>query len=134
MAARILVIEDNPSLLALYNDLFQDEGYNVFLQSTPQLDLSTIAEVAPDLIVLDLLFDGDLTGWETLQALKRQASTAAIPVVICSAATKSIDDLQASFATMGAHFLNKPFDLQTLVDVVQHLLDNDAALTQPLVP
>jgi DNA-binding response OmpR family regulator len=124
MATRILVIEDNLPLLALYKDLFQDEGYEVVLQSTPQLDLAQIAEIAPDLIVLDLLFDGDLRGWETLQALKLQAATAAIPVVICSAATKSIDDLQASFTTMGAHFLNKPFDLETLLDVVQRLLNN----------
>jgi two-component system, chemotaxis family, response regulator PixH len=132
MAARILVIEDNLPLLTLYNDLFQDEGYDVILQSTPQLDLAQIAEAAPDLIVLDLLFDGDLRGWETLQALKLQAATANIPVVICSAATKSIDDLQSTFASMGAHFLKKPFELETLLDVVQRLLDANSRLSQPL--
>lgn len=132
MAARILVIEDNPSLLALYSDLFQDEGYEVVLQSTPQLDLAKIAETTPDLIVLDLLFDGDLTGWETLQGLKLQSATATIPVVICSAATKSVDELQSSFATMGAHFLKKPFDLEMLLDVVRQQLNSHAALPQPL--
>lgn len=132
MAARILVIEDNPSLLALYSDLFQDEGYEVVLQSTPQLDLATIAETTPDLIVLDLLFDGDLTGWETLQRLKLQSATATIPVVICSAATKSVDELQSSFATMGAYFLKKPFDLDMLLDVVRHQLNSNASLPQPL--
>ncbi|HEY0736982.1 MAG TPA: response regulator [Herpetosiphonaceae bacterium] len=132
MAARILVIEDNPSLLALYSDLFEDEGYEVILQPTPQLDPATITRVTPDLIVLDLLFDGDLTGWETLQGLKLQPATATIPVVICSAATKSIEELQDSFTTMGAHFLKKPFDLETLLDVVRHLLNNNAALPHPL--
>lgn len=132
MAARILVIEDNPSLLALYSDLFEDEGYEVTLQSTPQLDLATITATTPDLIVLDLLFDGDLTGLETLQGLRVQSATAGIPVVICSAATKSVEELQASFTMMGAHFLKKPFDLDTLLDVVRHLLNNNAALPQPV--
>lgn len=122
MPARILVIDDNLTLLALYQDLFEDEGYEVVFQSTPQLDPATIAQVAPDLIVLDLLFDRNLIGWEALQALKLQPITASIPVVVCSGATKYLTALQPAFSTLGVEVLTKPFQLETLLDVVYQLL------------
>jgi DNA-binding response OmpR family regulator len=133
MAARILVIDDNPSLLGLYRDLFEDEGYEVILQSTPQFDAATIAAAAPDLIVLDLLFEGNLVGWEALQALKLQPSSSSIPIVICSAATKYVAVLQSAFTMLGAHVLTKPFNLETLLKAVNQLLGN-APLPQPTPP
>ena len=128
MPARILVIDDNPTLVALYCDLFEDEGYEVVFQSTPQFDPATIAQVAPDLIVLDLLFDGHLIGWGALQALKLQPATSSIPVVVCSAATKYMDALQPAFSTLGVEVLTKPFQLETLLHVVNQLLSSNLAL------
>jgi CheY-like chemotaxis protein len=130
MAARILVIEDNSSLLALYHALFREAGYEVALQSSPQPDPATISQVAPDLIVLDLLFDGNLTGWDALQALKLQPATSSIPVVVCSAATKYLDVLQAAFTTLDVQVITKPFQLETLLDVINELLNNKAMLSQ----
>ena len=131
MAARILVIEDNPHLLALYRDLFEDEGYEVVLQSTPQFDAATIIQIAPDVIILDLMFDGDLAGWATLQSLKQGSATASIPIIVCSGATKYVDVLESAFTLLGVHVLIKPFDLEALLDLVSRLLQ-DRALSDPL--
>ncbi|HEX6292410.1 MAG TPA: response regulator [Herpetosiphonaceae bacterium] len=134
MTARILVIEDSPPLLALYQALFQDEGYEVILQSTPRFDPLTIARIAPDLIVLDLLFDGHLIGWDALQALRLQPVTATIPIVICSAALRHVDVLQSAFAMLDVHVLTKPFDLETLLKLVDHLLTQHGTHPDRLVP
>jgi len=128
MPVRILVIDDNPTIVALYCDLFEDEGYEVVFQSTPHFDPATITQVAPDLIVLDLLFDRSLIGWDWLQALKLQPATSLIPVVVCSAATKYMDALQPAFSTLGVEVLTKPFQLETLLDTVNQLLNPKLAL------
>jgi CheY-like chemotaxis protein len=128
MPARILVIDDNPTLVALYCDLFEDEGYEVVFQSSPQLDPATVTQVVPDLIVLDLFFEGNLIGWDALQALKLQPATSSIPVVVCSGATKYLDALQPAFSTLGVEVLTKPFQLETLLDVVNQLLSPNVVL------
>jgi DNA-binding response OmpR family regulator len=129
MAARILVVEDSPSLLELYRDLLEDEGYDVVLQPTPQFDPAMIFQIAPDLIILDLVFEGNLSGWDILQALKQERATASIPIVVCSGATKYVDVLESAFNVLGVHVLTKPFNLENLLDLVRRIISQDDSLS-----
>ncbi|MBA3336882.1 MAG: hypothetical protein H0T49_04915 [Chloroflexia bacterium] len=52
----VLVIEDDPALRGLYAELLVDESYRVTLWENPGLDLAEIWQIAPDVILLDLVF------------------------------------------------------------------------------
>lgn len=83
MPCQILVVNDDPSLIAVFTDLLQDEGYQATGLRYPDASLDTIAHLAPDLIILDLMVGGEAQGWAMLNKLRLHQPTAATPVLVC---------------------------------------------------
>src|SRR5882762_3474348 len=81
MAARILVVNDTQEILDLFQTILEDEGYKVVLSSFPFQHIKEVEEIKPDLIILDFLFGDKQLGWQMLQILKMQKSTASIPII-----------------------------------------------------
>src|SRR4051812_11413068 len=82
----ILVCDDDPSLRQIFEELLADEGYFVTAQATLCDEIDEIIQIAPDLIVLDLMFEGRLSGIDFLRQLKSSPATKVIPVLTCTAA------------------------------------------------
>jgi two-component system OmpR family response regulator len=120
----IVVINDSPELLELARLLFEDEGYDVKVAQVGNGAYDLIRETMPDLVILDVRLP-DISGWDILQALRLDAATAPIPVLMCSAAVGEMRDLEAQLATAGVDWLVKPFSIDTLLDKVRLLLDRD---------
>ena len=70
MPARILVIDDTPAILELFQDLLTDEGYEVLLSASVMQDVAAVTQLNPDLIILDLLFGTEAAGGHLLHALR----------------------------------------------------------------
>jgi CheY-like chemotaxis protein len=90
MGPHILVLDAAPDLRALYQDAFESEGYRVTLRDHVPTDLSEIEAVQPDVIVMDYLFNGHPVGWALLQSLKQRPATQTIPILMCTAATRTV--------------------------------------------
>src|SRR6266700_5034309 len=86
MPTRILVINDTQEILDLFRILLEEEGFEVVLSGFPFQQVSEIEQISPDLIILDIIFGDEKTGWQMLQLLKMKRSTASIPVIVCTAA------------------------------------------------
>ena len=126
MAARIMVVNDTPEILDLFRDLLEGEaGYEVVLYSYAVMDMREVKGVAPDLIILDYIFGRENLGWQMLQKLKMDRQTATIPVVICTAATKKVQEIEGYLQAQGIRVVPKPFDIDALLDTVR------LALTDP---
>ena len=114
----IFVINDTIAILELFTALLEDEGYRVttdgFTIEMVEL-LSRVKTDRPDLLVLDFLIQDEGKGWQFLQILKMDRETRDIPVVVCTAAIKLVDDLQAHLDTMGVGVVLKPFDIEVLL-------------------
>jgi DNA-binding response OmpR family regulator len=116
----ILVIDDEPDILAALTFLLEDEGYRV--QASEKGDyaeslLDGNGEL-PDLIVLDVLLSGK-DGRLICRALKHHPATAHIPVVMISAhpnAEQSVKDVGADA------FVAKPFSIDDILATVAGLL------------
>ena len=91
-----MVVNDTQEILDLFEALLQDEGYDTFLYSYAMRDLVEVERVNPDLIILDLMMGGENLGWQLLQKLRMKRETAAIPVVVCTAATQVVRDATPS--------------------------------------
>jgi DNA-binding response OmpR family regulator len=126
MAARILVVNDTPEILDLFRIVLEEEGgYEVALYSYAIMDLREIKGIAPELIILDYVFGRENLGWQMLQKLKMDRTTATIPVIICTAATKEVQEVEGYLQSQGVRVVPKPFDVDALLETVR------LALTDP---
>lgn len=116
MSQRILVVDDEESILEVVQIVLESEGYRVqtsrnssFLQDFQQ------ATTLPDAILLDVLLSGE-DGREICRKIKADARLQHIPVIMLSAHS----DASKVADTSGADaFLEKPFDVDALVAIVQ---------------
>lgn len=124
----VLVINDTPQILDLFVALLGDAGYQVtpnrFTVESDRL-LAETKELRPDLILLDLIIGDEGLGWQFLQLLKMDRVTGEIPVVICTAAARQVQELQGHLDDMGVTAVLKPFDIDHLLAVVAGALTAD---------
>ncbi|MBO0781117.1 MAG: response regulator [Ktedonobacteraceae bacterium] len=115
MAIRVLVVNDTQDLLDMFRLLLEDEGYEVCLSSFPLVKASEVEPFHPDIIILDLIFGDEKTGWQMLQMLKMQPSTARIPVVVCTAAIDATREMEGYLVAKNIQVVYKPFDIDELL-------------------
>ena len=125
MAARILVVNDTQEILELFRMLLEEEeGYDVVLSGFPIQQVKEIEHIKPDLIILDLVLGDEKTGMQMLQMLKMQRSTAAIPILVCTAALQIVREQEGYLVSQGVHVVYKPFDIDDLLTNVKQLLES----------
>lgn len=117
---RILVVEDDRSLVVLVVYMLSHEGYQVSSVSDGTQALAVIRQLKPALIVLDLGLPG-LSGDEICKAIRRDPELASTFVLVLTA----LDDHQARRRVREAGadcYMCKPFDPERLVRVVESVL------------
>lgn len=115
---RVLVIDDEPDILAVVAITLRARGGIEVETCTSGKDaLDAARGFAPDLILLDVMMPG-MDGPNTLEALRADTATAAIPVVFMTA--KTLPQETERYRGLGAAaVLPKPFDQSTLVGDLQ---------------
>jgi CheY-like chemotaxis protein len=130
---RIHVINDTPEILDVFRMLLEDEGYIVTTDRfTPELGpkMEHIRAVKPDLLILDLIVNGEAIGWQLLQLLKMDRETKTIPVILCTAAVRTVAELQSHLDAMGIKVVLKPFDVDHLIEVVRNVFGDGELLAR----
>ncbi|HEX3641634.1 MAG TPA: response regulator [Ktedonobacteraceae bacterium] len=131
MATRILVVNDTQEILDLFQMILEYEGYEVVLSSFPFNHIKEIEKIQPDLIILDFLFGDKQMGWQMLEVLKMQRSTASIPVIVCTAALQDIREQEGYLVSQGVHVVYKPFDSDQLLTIIkQSLVTHKKSISQ----
>jgi DNA-binding response OmpR family regulator len=120
---RILVVNDTQDILDLFRRLLEEEGYEAVLSGSPVQQVSEIEQINPDLIILDFIFGGEKFGWQMLQMLKMQQSTAKIPVIVCTVAVDLVREQEGYLTSKGIRVIYKPFDIDELLDAVRQALN-----------
>lgn len=120
----VFVINDTVAILEMFRLMLEDEGYRVTTDgfSVELFEmLGRIKEASPDLIVLDFIIMDEGKGWQFLQLLKMDREARHIPVIVCTAAAKLVEELQTHLDTMGVAVVLKPFDIDHLLHEVEKL-------------
>jgi DNA-binding response OmpR family regulator len=125
MGIRILVINDTQEILEMFRMLLEDEGYEVILSSFPMQKIQEIEQINPQLIILDFIFGERKLGWQMLQLLKMQRSTASIPIIICTAAESAVRDQEGYLVSQGIQIVYKPFDIDVLLLAIKRALETE---------
>ncbi len=79
----VLVIDDNPDILAVFRRYLETAGLQVVGATTGEEGLRVAQEIVPSAITLDVMMPGQ-DGWETLQQLRNDPATHNVPVIVCS--------------------------------------------------
>ena len=125
--AHVLVMNDTQEVLDVVQMLLEEEGYRVST-SLHTLDIARIRDLAPDVIVLDLVFEHQLKGWHFLTLVRLDRRLCRVPLILCTAAVKTVEPMRANLAAQQVRIVYKPFDIETL------LAEIDAAALGLLVP
>jgi DNA-binding response OmpR family regulator len=116
---KVLVADDDPVILRLIQVNLVLEGLEVETADRGEDALAKAKEVAPDVILLDVMMPG-MTGWEVAQRLKEDGDTSHIPVVFLSARTQEEDRRKGEELGVAA-YISKPFDPHELVETIRRL-------------
>lgn len=116
----IILVDDDLNAVKLMESLLTGEGYGVRRATWLSHPYSEIKVARPDLVVLDLRMP--VSGWEILALLRLDPATRAIPVLICTADTRSLQEFLEPLAGDGLQVQRKPFDLDELLAKVRRLL------------
>ena len=131
MPPKILIVDDEPSLLATMAPLLRSRGYEVLTAMSGRAALEAVERDKPDLIVLDLGLP-DLDGIEVCRVIREQSTT---PVVVLSARGAEADKVRA--LDMGADdYVTKPFGAEELTARIRAALrrtEASVATSEPIV-
>jgi DNA-binding response OmpR family regulator len=117
-AACILVADDEPAITALFAQMLGFAGFQVVQAHGGAEAVSLARAEKPDLILLDVMMP-DLDGRDACQVLKLDQTLRDVPVVLFSSA----DERDVHWRAAGADgFLQKPFSIRTLPDVIRNHL------------
>lgn len=122
MATRVLVVNDTQDILEMFRILLEEEGYEVLVSSFPLQEVFQVEQLNLDLIILDVVFGEEKLGWQMLQLLKMQPSTASIPVIVCTAAQRAVQEMEGYLVSKNVLVVYKPFELDDLLTTIKQAL------------
>ncbi len=120
MSGRIAIVEDEPDIAEVLEYNLGKEGFASSILSRGDLALEALRADPPDLILLDLMLPG-VDGLELCRMLKRDASTAGVPIIMLTAKGDEVDRIVG--LELGADdYITKPFSPRELVARVRAVL------------
>jgi two-component system alkaline phosphatase synthesis response regulator PhoP len=118
--ARILVVDDDPEIVAMLNMRLTKRGYKVTTANDGHEALEIAKKELPDIVLLDVMMPGK-SGWEVARALKQDPATHAVKIVMVSAIGEKTNEITAPIYGADAH-VDKPFEFEPLERVIAGLL------------
>jgi DNA-binding response OmpR family regulator len=114
----ILVVDDDSAILDLIAQVLIEEDYEVLTANNGRMAIDLAHEHMPRLILLDLMMP-EMNGWQVVDELRTSSQTCMIPILLLSARREMAHTADQLGVTA---YLEKPFDLEELLDRVQHIL------------
>lgn len=116
----VLVVDDNPTNLAVLFDYLNSYGLTVLVAEDGESAFELVSDRKPDLILLDIWMPG-MNGFEVCKKLKQDTSTRSIPIIFISALTDTTGKLRG-FDLGAVDFITKPFHKEeVLARITAHL-------------
>jgi len=120
MRAKILLVEDDASLIELVTYNLEKEGFDVVRTGDGEEALTLAEEEKPDLVILDWMI-ANLSGIEVCRRLRRAPATANLPIVMLTARGDEADRIRG-LETGADDYMTKPFSPRELIARIRAVL------------
>ncbi|MFN3928584.1 MAG: response regulator [Thermoflexus sp.] len=127
--ARLLVVDDDPDARRLIGLVLRRAGHEILYAEDGLQAVEVMGQEHPDLIILDLMIPG-MDGYEVLEAMRRRADLAGIPVIVLTAKSQVTPAADQKLLNVHA-YLTKPIPAETLLQTVQEVLEAAHPLQGP---
>jgi DNA-binding response OmpR family regulator len=117
MSRRCLVVDDDPAIREILVTNLEAEGMDVHTADNGDDAARLVHELAPDLVVLDVMMPGR-DGYAVLSELKSDPATSEIPVVLLTARAGE-DDVWEGWKSGADYYITKPFSIEELMYFVE---------------
>ena len=132
MARKILLADDSVTAQNMGRKILADAGYEVIAVNNGSAALKKIAELKPDLVILDVYMPG-YSGLEVCQRLKESPETARIPVLLTVGKLEPFKPQEAQ-RVRAEGFIVKPFEASELLSALSKLEDKVVPRAEPSKP
>ena len=119
---KVLIVDDEPSILMSLEFLMKKEGYQVFIARDGSEAMDIIEKEVPSIILLDIMMP-NVDGYEVCYAVKNSLRFEHIKVIFLSAKNKELD-MEKGYAAGADLYVTKPFSTRALVAKVNALAIN----------
>lgn len=116
----ILIVDDEKDTLNFLRERLKEDGFQTIEANNGKEAIDKATRETPDLILLDILMP-EVTGWDVIERLAQNHSTASIPVVVLSAAGT---DLEKHLGTEPGikNYLTKPVEVRDLINEIKKVV------------
>lgn len=116
---RILVVDDEPVMVSLLQDLLVDAGFDVATAENGAVALAQVTSFQPHLVITDIIMPY-MEGIELISLLRK--SNKGVPIIAVSGNIVGMDFLKATKVLGAVATLRKPFSSQELLEAVERSL------------
>ena len=124
MSARILIVEDHPTMREAMRLVLEGEGFDIDEASDGDQALAAVKAEPPDLVLLDMSIPG-ISGPDVLAAMKRDPGNSKVRVIVVTATGE--EGRAAAMAGGADHYFTKPFSPIALLQAVEEVLGPEDA-------
>lgn len=118
MAKKILVVDDDPALVRLIEQVLSGKGYDAVKASNGQEALRVLFDEKPHLVLLDVIMPG-MDGWQTCRRIRDVSD---VPIIMLTGKKCTEDDIVLGLSNGADEYLIKPVGNKELVARVQAVL------------
>ncbi|MDY7034479.1 MAG: response regulator [Thermodesulfobacteriota bacterium] len=123
MDKRVLIVDDEPDIVESIKFNLEFENIECIEAYDGEEALSKAKNEGPDLIILDIMLP-KMNGYKVARLLKFDASYRHIPIIMLTARAQKTD-IELGEETGADEYITKPFDMDTLIDLVKTYLVTD---------
>lgn len=121
MTKKIMIVDDEESLIELVKAIMEQEGYEVIVAMNGEEALEKLKSVKPDLILLDMMMPG-MSGREVCDKIRSNPKTKDLKIAFLTVAKFSEAGKGVLKDMAVLDYITKPFDNQDLIDRVKKIL------------
>ena len=127
MAKSVLVIDDEPGIMAALITRLEANGYHVYSAVNGLTGVEAAELYQPDVIVLDIRMP-DISGFEVCARIKQLPGLKEIPIVFLSADLRESSQ-QRALDVGGTEFLSKPYEAADVIAAIERVTEEPINLT-----
>ena len=118
--SKILIVDDSPTETHVLSTILESNGYQTVTAESGEAGVEVAKKELPDLVLMDVVMPG-LNGFQATRQLKKEPTTAHIPVVIVTTKDQETDKIWGM--RQGAKdYLTKPVEEGNLINTIQAIL------------
>ena len=120
---KVLIAEDEETIVESLSFLMEKEGYDVSVATDGQMAIAMIVRDLPDMVLLDVMMPG-CDGFDVVRAVRENPQTRPVPIMMLTAKTREVDRRKGLELGVG-DFVTKPFSTRDVVSRVKAMLAGD---------